>query len=66
LEHDCKSVPHITYEPGESYSGTTSGVIGGVFGSFQTYGSSPGSFHTQYTTEEVGRYTHIVGYLTKR
>ena len=26
-----QSVPHITYEPGESYSGTTSGVIGGGF-----------------------------------
>jgi hypothetical protein len=61
-----QSVPHITYEPGQSYQGTTSGVVGGVFGSFHTYGSSPGSLHTQYTTEEVGRYTHIVGYLTKR
>src|ERR1700692_4909138 len=44
-----QSVPHITYEPGESYSGTTSGVIGGVFGSFQTYGSSSGRLQTQYT-----------------
>lgn len=61
-----QSVPHITYEPGQSYSGTTSGVVGGVYGSFHTYGSSPGSFHTQYTTEEAGRYLHVVGYLTKR
>jgi len=51
-----QSVPHITYEPGQTYSGTTSGVVGGVYGSFHTYGSSPGSFHTQYSTEEVGRY----------
>jgi hypothetical protein len=50
-----QSVPHLTYEPGQSYSGTTSGVVGGTFGSFQTDGSTPGSFHTQYTTEEVGR-----------
>ena len=61
-----QSVPHLTYEPGQSYQGTTSGVVGGVFGSFHTYGSSSGSLHTQYTTEEVGRYTHFVGYLTKR
>lgn len=60
-----QSVPHITYEPGQSYSGTTSGIVGDTYGSFQTYGSTPGSLHTQYTTEEVGRYTHIVGYLTK-
>jgi len=61
-----QSVPHITYEPGQSYSGTTSGVVGGVFGSFNTHGSSSGSLNTQYTSEEVGRYTHVVGYLTKR
>jgi hypothetical protein len=61
-----QSVPHITYEPGQSYSGTTSGFVGGAYGSFHTYGSTPGSLHTQYATEEVGRYTHIVGYLTKR
>jgi hypothetical protein len=60
-----QAVPHITYEPGQSYSGTTSGVIGGTYGSFQTYGSTPGRFHTQYATEEVGRYSHIVAYLTK-
>src|ERR1700693_5668521 len=57
-----QSVPHITYEPGQTYTGTTTGVVGGTFGSFQTYGSSPGSLRTQYTTEEVGRYTHIVAY----
>jgi hypothetical protein len=61
-----QSVPHTTYQPGQTYSGTTSGVIGGTYGSFHTYGSSPGTFHTQHTTEEVGRYTHIVGYLTRR
>lgn len=61
-----QSVPHITYEPGQTYSGTTSGFVGGTYGSFHTYGSSPGSLRTQYTTEEVGRYTHIVAYLTKR
>jgi hypothetical protein len=61
-----QSVPHLTYEPGQSYQGTTSGFVGGVFGSFHTYGSSSGSLRTQYTTEEVGRYTHVVGYLTKR
>ena len=61
-----QSVPHITYEPGQSYQGTTSGFVGGNYGTFHTYGSSPGSLHTQFTTEEVGRYTHIVGYLTKR
>lgn len=27
-----QSVPHIAYEPGQSYSGTTSGVVGGVLG----------------------------------
>jgi hypothetical protein len=61
-----QSVLHITYQPGQTYSGTTSGFVGGTYGSFHTYGSSPGTFHTQYTTEEVGRYTHIVGYLTRR
>jgi hypothetical protein len=61
-----QSVPHIIYEPGQTYGGTTSGFVGGAYGSLRTYGSSPGSFHTQYTTEEVGRYTHVVGYLTKR
>jgi hypothetical protein len=61
-----QSVPHVTYEPGQSYRGSTSGVVGGVFGSFQTYGSTAGSLQTQYTSEEVGRYTHVVGYLTKK
>jgi hypothetical protein len=42
-----QSVPHITYEPGQSCSGTTSGVVGGVFGPFHTYGSSPGSLHSR-------------------
>lgn len=31
-----QSVPHLTYEPGQSYSGTTSGVVGGTFGSKPT------------------------------
>jgi hypothetical protein len=61
-----QSVPHVTYEPGQSYGGTASGVVGGVFGTVRTEGSTAGSFHTQYTTEEVGRYTHFVGYLTKK
>jgi hypothetical protein len=61
-----QTVPHINYEPGETYTGTTTGVVGSTFGSLQTYGSTPGTFHTQYTTEEVGRYVHVVGYLTKR
>ena len=60
-----QTVPHITYEPGQTYSETTSGLVGGNYGSFQTYGSTPGKFHTQYATEEVGRYSHIVAYLTK-
>jgi hypothetical protein len=29
-----QSVPHITYEPGQTYSGTTSGFVGGAYGSF--------------------------------
>jgi hypothetical protein len=61
-----QSVPYVTYEPGQSYRGATSGVIGGAFGSFQTYGSTAGSLQTQYTSEEIERYTHVVGYLTKK
>jgi hypothetical protein len=30
-----QSVPHITYEPGQTYTGTTTCVVGGTFGSFQ-------------------------------
>ena len=60
-----ESVPHLTYEPGQSYSGTTSGFFGGTYGSFSTYGSTPGTFRTYRTTEEVGRYVHVAHYLKK-
>jgi hypothetical protein len=53
-----QSVPHLTYEPGQSFSGTASGFVGGNYGSVTTYGSSPGRFRTERTTEEVGRYVH--------
>jgi hypothetical protein len=39
-----ESVPHLTYEPGQSLSGTASRFVGGTYGSFSTYGSSPGRF----------------------
>jgi hypothetical protein len=43
-----QSVPHVTYEPGQTYTGTTTGVVGGTFGSLQTNGSSPGSLRTHH------------------
>ena len=49
-----ESVPHLTYEPGQSFSGTASGFVDGNYGSVTTYGSSPGRFQTERTTEEVG------------
>ena len=58
-----QSVPHLTYEPGQSFTGTASGFVGGTYGSFSTYGSSPGRFRTERTTEEVGRYVHVAHYL---
>jgi hypothetical protein len=61
-----QGVPHLTYEPGQSFSSTTSGFLGGSLGSATTHGSTSGTFHTQVTTEEVCRYIHAVHYLTKR
>ena len=58
-----QSVPNLTYEPGQSFSSTSSGVWGGTYGSVTTHGQSAGTFHTERTTEEVGRYAHVVGYL---
>jgi hypothetical protein len=58
-----QSVPHVTYEPGESFSSTSSGIVGGTYGSITTHGSSYGRFRTERTTEEVGRYAHAVHYL---
>jgi hypothetical protein len=58
-----ESVPHLSYEPGQSFSSTSSGNVGGNYGSITTYGSSSGRFHTERTTEEVGRYLHAVHYL---
>jgi hypothetical protein len=61
-----QSAPRVTYEPGQSFSGTTSGFVGGTYGSFSSYGSSSGSLHTQFVPEEVGRYLHVAHYLTRR
>ena len=58
-----QSVPHLTYEPGQSFSATSSGVLGGTYGSVTTHGSSSGRFRTERSTEEVGRYVHAVHYL---
>jgi hypothetical protein len=58
-----QSVPHLSYEPGQSFSSTSSGNVGGNYGSITTYGSSSGRFRTERTTEEVGRYAHAVHYL---
>jgi hypothetical protein len=58
-----QSVPHLTYQPGQSFSGTTSGIVGGEYTSLSTHGTSPGSFTTQYAPEEVGRYLHVAHYL---
>jgi hypothetical protein len=66
LVHDCSLFRILPMSPVKTYTGTTTGVVGGALGSFQTSGSTPGSLHTQYSTEEVGRYTHIIAYLTKR
>lgn len=60
------TVPHITYEPGESFTATTSGYVGDTFGTLTTHASTDGTFNTQYATEEVGQYQHAVVYLTKR
>ena len=58
-----QSVPNLTYEPGQSFRATSSGFVGDNYGSVTTYGSSQGRFSTEWTTEEVGRYAHVVGYL---
>ena len=58
-----ESVPHLAYEPGQFFSGTASGFVGGTYSSFSTYGSSPGRFRTYRTTEEVGRYVQVAHYL---
>jgi hypothetical protein len=60
-----QSVPHVSYEPGQSFSANTSGVFGGTYGSATTYGSTSGRLHVERTTEEIGRYTHVAGYLKK-
>jgi hypothetical protein len=56
------SVPHLTYEPGQSFSGMATSPYGWA----SVHGSSTGTFHTQYTTEEIGRYLHVAHYLTLR
>lgn len=60
------SVPHMIFEPGQSFTTETSGYVGNTYGSFSSYGYSPGTLHTQYTTEQVGQYQHFVIYLVKR
>jgi hypothetical protein len=58
-----ESVPHVQYEPGQSFTGRASGFVGGEYGSISTYGSTSGTFHTQFVTQEVGRYLHVAHYL---
>src|SRR5262245_28020040 len=55
-----ESVPHVQYEPGESFTGSASGFVGGKYGSISTYGRTPGTFHTQFVPQEVG---HVAHYL---
>jgi hypothetical protein len=60
-----ESMPHVQYEPGQSFTGSASGFVGGKYGSISTYGRTSGSFHTQFVPEEIGRYLHVAHYLVK-
>lgn len=58
-----ESVPHVVYEPGQSFSGRASGFVGGEYSWASTSGSTSGTFHTQFVPQQVGRYIHVAHYL---
>jgi hypothetical protein len=60
---DTTIVICINTNPGNRLPEELRALSGGEYGSISTYGSTSGTFYTQFVPQEVGRYLRVAHYL---